>query len=524
MDKRRNRNALASVIQFDLTLEEDQKLVLGWLEHPSVIGVFWAPPCGTASAAREILLDGEDDLPKPLRTVLELDGISSLSGLDAVRVLQANRLYSFCGETFDKCQSLGKLAMCENPRSSLFWCTSFWSETRCAPELFIQDHQACAYGSARPKWTRLVANFEQVHLINLTCPGNHRHEPWGTIRKGAKRVFATSLEVHYPLGLCRAIVNAFLTKIGSRGFIKDDTAPANPSAQAMSGKQPLSGKILPMVPEFKFKLLVFRDAEQQLVWPKPEPSLQYCKLLHSFQVGGSDGAENKSKNAKDICKASGIDGSCIPDILPPGSQILQVFGVPWEPFEFIQQASVFEHPLVVRRAVPDVLIEAIGVHNERSQIEIAKQRLQTILFWSNRAKQLEKDEKLLKESMDPVVAGAVAGKRILLFREMLTAAEYHDVGAADELLEGAKLVGEVPVIGVLPSKFIPATTTPISLKKQSELMKTKAFQIASSSGTSAVDDEVWRQTLDELISDIDPTCPNNEAIWASTRRKSEIDR
>ena len=517
VDKHKNRNALASVIQLDLTLEEDQKLVLGWLDHPSVIGVFWAPPCGTASAAREIVLEGEDDLPKPLRTVLEPDGISSLSGIDAVRVSQANRLYSFCGETFDKCQELGKLAMCENPRSSLFWCTSFWSDTRCAPSLFIQDHQACAYGSVRPKWTRLVANFEQVRLINLTCPGNHRHEPWGTIQKGAKRVFATSLEVHYPLGLCRAIVNAFLTKIGSMGFTKGDVVPANPAAQAMSGKQPLTGKILPMVPEFKAKLLVFRDAKQQLVWPIPEPSLQHCKLLHSFQVGGSGGVEDKSKNAKDICKASGIDGGCIPDLLPEDAQTLQVFGVPWEPFEFIEKASVFEHPLAIRRAVPEVLIEAIEVHNKQSQVEIAKQRLKTIFFWNNRAKQLEKEERLLKESMDPVVASTVAGKRILLFREMLTVAEYPDVGAADELLEGAKLVGEVPVTGVLPSKFVPATATPVSLKKQSEFMKTKAFQIASSSGDSTVDDEVWRQTLDEVkegwlkgplqVAEIDPACP-----------------
>ena len=249
VDKHRNRNALATIIQLDLTLEADQKLVMDWLEHPSVIGLFWAPPCGTASAAREIVLEDETNLPQPLRTVLEPDGISFLHGLDAVRVSQANQLYSFCGETFDKCQELGKLAMCENPRSSLFWCTSFWSETRCAPELFIQDHQACAYVSSRPKWTRLVANFEQVHLINLTCPGNHKHEPWGTVRKGAKRVFATSLEVHYPPGLCKAIVNAFLTKIGSMGFVKEDAVPANPAVQAMSGKQPLTGRLLPMVPE-----------------------------------------------------------------------------------------------------------------------------------------------------------------------------------------------------------------------------------------------------------------------------------
>ncbi len=60
------------------------------------------------SAAREIVPDGENFLPQPLRTVLEPDGISSLQGLAAVRVSQANQLYSFCGGTFDKCHRLGK--------------------------------------------------------------------------------------------------------------------------------------------------------------------------------------------------------------------------------------------------------------------------------------------------------------------------------------------------------------------------------------------------------------------------------
>lgn len=505
VDKHRNRNAHASIIQLDLTREDDQKLILDWIDHPSVIGIFWAPPCGTASAAREIMLDGEDFLPQPLRTVLEPDGISSLEGLDALRVSQANMLYWFCSETFDKCHRLNKLAMCENPRSSLFWCASFWSEMECASELFIRDHQACAYGSTRPKWTRLAANFEEVHLINLTCPGNHKHEPWGTVQKGAKRVFATSLEVHYPQGLCAAIVNAFLSKLGALGFSQIDVVPPNPAVQALSGKQPLTGKMPPMVPEYKSKILVFRG-----------PCLQHCKILHSFQVGGLEGAENISSNAKNICKAVGIDGGCIPQILPSSSIMLQVYGVPWEPIEFIEKATVFEHPLAIQRAIPEVLVEAIKTRCQMSPIEIAKARLRTLLFWNTRAKQLEAEEKKLKQTMDPIVSGEVSRKRILLFREMLKESGHPDVGAEEELIEGAKLVGEVPITGVLPPKFVPATTTLDSLKKQSAMMKPKAYDIASSSGDSSIDEEVWRQTLAEeqgwlrgplSLADIDPCSP-----------------
>lgn len=53
------------------------------------------------------------------------------------------------------------------------------------------------------------------------------------------------------------------------GFEQFDAIPSNPAAQGMSGKQPLTGKMLPMVPKYKSKLLILRDANQQLIWPFP---------------------------------------------------------------------------------------------------------------------------------------------------------------------------------------------------------------------------------------------------------------
>ena len=77
-------------------------------------------------------------------------------------------------------------------------------------------------------------------------------------------------------------------------------------------------------------------------------------------------------------------------------------------------------------------------------------------------------------------------------------AGYPDVDAERELVEGAKVMGEVPITGVRPSKFVPATTTLDSLKKESAMMKRKAFDIASSSGSDSNDAEVWQQTLTEV--------------------------
>ena len=53
--------------------------------------------------------------PKPLRTLEEPDGISTLSGLDLVRVSAANVLYSFCAEVLELCCLLDKLFMLGKP-------------------------------------------------------------------------------------------------------------------------------------------------------------------------------------------------------------------------------------------------------------------------------------------------------------------------------------------------------------------------------------------------------------------------
>ena len=95
VDKTKTAGALTNIIPLDFTKDEDQQAVFQWIQHPAVKGVFVAPPCGTASAARNIDLPGEDP-PKPLRSFEQPDGISGLSGLDLVRVSAANVLYSFC--------------------------------------------------------------------------------------------------------------------------------------------------------------------------------------------------------------------------------------------------------------------------------------------------------------------------------------------------------------------------------------------------------------------------------------------
>ena len=95
----------------------------------------------------------------------------------------------------------------ENPRSSLYWLTKFYQRIK---HLFtFVAHQACAYGSDRPKWTALAVNRQDFLEVSLTCPGvneNHHHKPWGLT---SSNQFATAEEVAYPPKLAQAMAQAF---------------------------------------------------------------------------------------------------------------------------------------------------------------------------------------------------------------------------------------------------------------------------------------------------------------------------
>ena len=203
VDHKRQKNA-GRLLVADLTTTDGQNLVWTWLSSPNCMGVFAAPPCGTCSKARGIpvklpsgkMVPG----PKPLRTELQPDGVDQMSQTDRLRVISANMLYSFVTEVALFCLSKNLVICIENPRSSLYWQTSFFAPL--SGKLTFTIHQACAYGSNRPKWTALAHNTSTLCQLCDICPGvsmNHKHKPWG-LSTGTHK-FSTSEETAYPFKL-----------------------------------------------------------------------------------------------------------------------------------------------------------------------------------------------------------------------------------------------------------------------------------------------------------------------------------
>ena len=99
--------------------------------------------------------------PVPLRSQFFPEGLPGLSKSNALRVSLANELYAFLGKVLRYADSRGLIIVVENPRSSLFWQTKWWRNR--GVKLQYTAHQACAYGSERPKWTVLAHN--RKHLL-----------------------------------------------------------------------------------------------------------------------------------------------------------------------------------------------------------------------------------------------------------------------------------------------------------------------------------------------------------------------
>ena len=507
IDKIKSKFPHASVIQLDLTDPQCQHLVKQWLTDSNVVAVFLAPPCGTCSLARNIPAPDNPHAPVPLRSLFEPDGLRNLSEVDCLRVSQANLLYDFCREIIDLCCELGVAFMLENPLNSLFWMTTPWRDIKYHDKLFYSKHQACAYGAMRPKWTQLCANFREVTLISKVCDNQHTHLPWGVVKTDNSSVFATSLEVHYPRGLCEAIVNAFELHFQSKFVILESQFPINAEFQAASGVQPLGNKLPPLFSPFSDVFVSLTNSQDQVVWPNDCPSFQHAKLLHRIKVGGGEDESARDNNAKRKCihasvqtalQSLKINNLIDESVVTCEVQYLQVHGFLLEPDQFVERALKCKHPFAPSVCLPDVLKKVIHRHVEVSPQAIAESRAMVIRKWTQRALELQNEEIALRKTMDPVVDKATRGKRLVLFKEMLIESNYADPGAVDELIHGADLTGLVPETNVLPGKFCPALLTDEALGVRASLLRRRGANIAKSSGDSVIDDGVWSQTMTEL--------------------------
>ena len=261
-DHVRHRQLAAPVVLADLTTETGISLLMQWLGNETVVGIFLAPPYGTASRSRAIPTKrkrpGDPAPPVPLRTDDHPNGLPHLQFVDRVKVSKANRLYFLTSRLVQWATAEGCIFCIENPQFSLFWQTTFIQSI--IHLMQFTTFQSCMYGSSRPKRTMLGFNTPEFSTINRMCCGvssNHKHERWGIDATTNK--FATSLETAYPVPLARAIAAQFILALQNRGIRMPPAVIAEinvsgkldlPALRIQAGMQPKASRLPPLIPTF----------------------------------------------------------------------------------------------------------------------------------------------------------------------------------------------------------------------------------------------------------------------------------
>ena len=503
------------VLIADMTTKAGKDLCWTWLRSPNCVGVFIAPPCGTCSRARGIPVKLPNGFliagPQPLRTDEQPNGITGLSYTNKLRVSLANAIYHFVTEVALFCLDNDMILCIEDPRSSIYWRTTFFAPL--AKRLKFTAHQACAYGSSRPKWTVLAHNTTALLQLNRTCPGvskNHVHKPWGVVKGPEGQKFSTSEETAYPLPLAYHIAYCLAQELILKGWKPPSEAFSPPDdvsyqyLRSIVGVQPRSSKIAPLVSEFQHVLAIHVPPNS------PVPILPGEKL-HDAWHGIPSGSCLLKRPPLRLNWGSGVNNQNDPrnclrvnNVHPnspcgnsPSDNVLH-FGVYRSGAQFVTAAANAGHPVGGEARLPNALSEAIRFVSCHSVHEVAQHRLSTLKFWLARGKALAAAEKDLHDSLHPSIKSILAPKRLLLWKEMLAFYNYPDPAVFDEVVSGVCLSGTAPSVPFFEPSFKPARITEGELASSARASRVALLASVRSSGDLEIDTEVYNKTLDEV--------------------------
>ncbi|CAE7403450.1 pol [Symbiodinium sp. CCMP2592] len=451
LDRHAQRGCKCPVVSLDLTKPGSRAILHDLLKQPNVVACHLSPPVTTSCASLQGPRSGG------FRNAAHPEGLPGLQGTDLELVQGANTLFAMCAEVWHFCWSHGVFCSIAHPSRSIMWLSASLRSCQSTPFLSTSLHQ-CMFGSYRRKATRLLHTVPYLQKLGVTCDGGHDHEPW---RSPAQN------RLGLPPLLCKTFAQAFVDQLLACGALAPASSLANASlslsmgARVATATQPSGRRIPPLVPEFARTVKLAGPADQL-------PCTSKTKLVSPWAV------PNASEPALWF---HGV-----------WSELELLFGIPWTPSEFVEQACKAKHPRSLDQGVP-ACIDRLCEH---SSVSVARERTAELRKWMLRKKDLD-------ESFDgPAHCKQIlAGKPMKLFGEMVEAAGHADVNLVRDIHNGFDLLGEIPSSSVLPKK-----TTVASLSIEDVRIATPANQRAIWEATRTCRDpeitsEVYRLTLEE---------------------------
>ena len=154
VDDARNRHRQkAPCVCLDLSIDSGWQVLYRLVEQGKVFYVHGAPPCGTASKAREkpspahLKRKGVYE-PQPLRSASSPEGLPGLGAEDQERVNKANDIYSRTAAFFTACHTKGIYWSGENPSSSYLWATKWFTALLQLSGVKFVVFDQCCHGGA----------------------------------------------------------------------------------------------------------------------------------------------------------------------------------------------------------------------------------------------------------------------------------------------------------------------------------------------------------------------------------------
>ncbi len=480
-----------SVLQIDLNSIVERKLFWDLVFHNRVLYVHFAPPCGTASAARQIRLHKTSHGPRPLRDLANPMGLDTLSPVEQERVDLANNLYGFVAEA---CQILQERSIgwsIENPSSSLMWITEP-TQALCkmmGANLVAFDFDTCMFGATRLKHTALWTNISQLQQLERRCDGSHTHEPWGQVGKG----FATALECAYNKPLAdawAACIKRWALDLGvifAPPTLNEVTMDHKDMAVAFNkaaiGSQPRGKKLPPVMTDLLEASPISLCAHPELCDVAPGSRLSSSSFppgarLLRFETakGGSGGEAEQLSKSKEVA----------------------IVGIPRDPMRYLQEALNLKHPSNADILQGSEVLEAIKSQIGDERFGMRKKRISFAKDVNRLCAELEDSERALHEALPQHLAKVLKKKRLKLFEKLLSDISYRDVGVVDEMRSGFQLVGWMPRSGIFPAKVRPPILHHDMLRMMADGYTEKTISAIRSSGDEQQDLELWSATMKEV--------------------------
>ena len=151
------------IMSIDLNSTQGQTLFFQLLSAANLFYVHFAPPCGTASAARNIRM-GQKHGPPPLRSLRFPMGLPSVKQWQSKRVSLANSLYRMTCKAVIMLQKRHIGWSIENPASSLMWLTQPFCDlmARFGDQIIGVSFHTCMFQAPRKKTTALWTNVPSL--------------------------------------------------------------------------------------------------------------------------------------------------------------------------------------------------------------------------------------------------------------------------------------------------------------------------------------------------------------------------